>query len=784
MPVTELNSIYFFSSVMTLSVALSLWLFFRWNAVLHFVIWALGFVLLGGYFASHFLWSLFDWSVPLLDWGEQVLLGSAGTCLVLGSWLGWKDRFPTGLWLGWFALPVWAAIGWLSSWSLLPFTLVNLSLLILGYLGLAYVAWRQFCDEAEIASGWLSATTVCAALSLSIGLLPETGMTWLWLPLAQLFHLAMAVAFLLILLAEQRGRISRALAGEAGALERVTANNQHVSELDNWTGLLLRQVSDGVAICDEKGYVISFNKAAEHLFGLDHSEMTGRPIRQLFTPESWHKLVTAGERNGPFSAGHHELEGVHRNGTTLSLDVSMSALNIGGNLQGMVILRDITARKRQEERLGFYASHDALTGLINRRSFESELQNVLNASQAGWLVFLNLDDFKMVNEAFGHQAGDAALVALARRLRASLREDALVARYSGDEFVVFVPESSSWEESPLIAAVNLLLQRPIATRGMEFRLSGSMGVVRIPEHGDSLETLLRNANLAMFEAKRQGKNKAFLFNDELGRDVGLKADIATRLKSIVPDQQLAVYFQPRVGLPDRNLCGAEALVRWVLPDGSFVSPEIFIPVAEDTGQILRIGYWVMEETCRLLAGWTGYQDPFVVSINLSPRQLFDEQLVERIEGLRLRYGLAASQLEFEITESSAMQNPDYAIKVLLRLRALGYGLSMDDFGTGFSSLSQLRRLPVNVLKIDQSFVRNMHNDRQDRVMVAAIIELAGHLGLTVLAEGVETDEQFKLLDALGCNEIQGYLVSKPVPADRFAEKILKNWNQFSRTIDW
>jgi diguanylate cyclase (GGDEF)-like protein len=413
-----------------------------------------------------------------------------------------------------------------------------------------------------------------------------------------------------------------------------------------------------------------------------------------------------------------------------------------------------------------------------------ELNKLLEKDCQGWLVFLDLDDFKLINDALGHQAGDAALVAMSKRLLSALGEGALVSRFSGDEFVIFVSAGSGLREDDLLEKLNQLLHQPVSSSGMEFMLSGSLGVVRVPEHGKTVQALLRNADLAMYQAKRQGKNKFFLYTEKLQQELGRKADMATRLKSLVPDEQLSVFFQPRVGLPDRELCGAEALLRWRTPEGDFISPEQFIPVAEETGQILRIGYWVMEQACRWLSGWTVYHDPFVVSINLSPRQLFDERLVERIEALRLRYGLAAAQLEFEITESSAMQDPEYAIKVLLRLRALGYGLSLDDFGTGFSSLSQLRRLPVNVLKIDKSFVQNMVHDRHDRVMVAAIIELATHLELSVLAEGVETVDQLHLLDALGCNEVQGFLVSQPLPAEQFAEEVLINWNRYCRSLAW
>jgi diguanylate cyclase (GGDEF)-like protein/PAS domain S-box-containing protein len=780
MLVVDFRLVYFIGTIVCLAVAFAMWLFYRNNQQQAFLCWAMAFVMGGITYALAADGVLMRWGWPL-----QLPIGLGGTFLLIGGLFFRLPRLSRTVWWLLLFAPIWLLTGVLLNWPLFWRTLGPALLAVGGYIFLATCFWSRYKHHQQLASATFFVATMLAALVMLYRPLLPPGIHPAMFFFTQSLHLVMAIALLVLLLREQQEEASRMQAGKEGALQRILRSRRRLAELNDRTGLLLRQVSDGIVICDEKGAVISFNQAAERIFGYDQAEVAGTPFSRLLTPASWDQAF--GYREGhlvPNYEGHRELEGIHRSGMTLPIDISVSSLNFGEHVQQMVILRDVSERKKQESRLNFFATHDALTGLYNRHHFEQVLGDHLGRAAKGWLIFLDLDDFKLINDALGHQAGDTALVAISKRLLSTLGDEALIARHSGDEFVMFVTAGDKWTEERLLTELNQLLHQPVSSSGLEFMLSGSLGVVRVPEHGKTVHELLRNADLAMYQAKRRGKNKYTLYTESLLNEVGRKADMATRLKSLVPDEQLSVFFQPRVGLPDRELCGAEALLRWRTPEGEYVSPEHFIPVAEETGQILRIGYWVMEQACQWLAGWTSYQDPFVVSINLSPRQLFDERLVERIEALRLRHGLAAAQLEFEITESSAMQDPEYAIRVLSRLRALGYGLSLDDFGTGFSSLSQLRRLPVSVLKIDKSFIQNMVKDRHDRVMVAAIIELAVHLDISVLAEGVETRDQLNLLDALGCNEIQGYLVSKPLPAEQFVNEVLTNWNQYSRSLVW
>ncbi|MCH8544406.1 MAG: bifunctional diguanylate cyclase/phosphodiesterase [Alcanivorax sp.] len=435
-------------------------------------------------------------------------------------------------------------------------------------------------------------------------------------------------------------------------------------------------------------------------------------------------------------------------------------------------------RHRQSARdLAVLSDHDALTGLPNRACFEREAAQYLQRHSTALMVFLDLDDFKLINDSLGHRVGDQTLQVIARRLRQMAGDAALVARYSGDEFVLLVPALADGETVAWADRLLAIMRQPVVFNEVELMLSSSIGLARWPQDYkapcDRVECLVRSADLAMCEAKRAGKNKVCSYHSRLLLVQNHTADIAARLRRLDPDKELSLAFQPRMELATRQVRGAEVLLRWHTAEGEQISPASFIPVAEETGQILGLGYWVMEQACKALARWPVQDDPLVLSINLSARQLMDVQLVDRIEALRERYHLSAAQLEFEITESSAMGDMAGALHVLGRLRARGYGLSLDDFGTGFSSLSHLRSLPVDTVKIDRSFVCNLENERLDRVLVASIIELAGNLGLRVLAEGVETLDQLALLDSLGCDEVQGYFIARPMPEASFLETLVQ-----------
>jgi diguanylate cyclase (GGDEF)-like protein/PAS domain S-box-containing protein len=603
----------------------------------------------------------------------------------------------------------------------------------------------------------------------------------------QVLYLLISAGLILALYQSERLRADFASEVQEKALLRVLRSRRRVVQLREWTDVLLHQISDGVVVSDMNGVITGFNRGAEKIFGQQAKELLGKSVIELMQENLRPRDQSMSQMLSDFRERFRtpkEVIGRHHDGSVLELEMVVSPMAISDAEQMVAIIRDVSERKRQREQLHFMARHDALTGLPNRRCFEELVGQRLAAGQTGLLAFVDLDDFKLINDTLGHKAGDTALVAIAMRLVTLAGDDAVVARQSGDEFVLFIPgmieheAMRDWAEELVLRVRN-----PVSFDQIEFGLSCSVGLAPCLDSNIDVETLVREADLAMYQAKHSGKNRFRFFHDSMLAESNRVAELAGRLKRMDMDAELSLVFQPRMQLEGRQLGGAEVLLRWRTPEGDQIPPDQFIPVAEETGQILRLGYWVLEGACRHLAGWGHLRDSIVLSINLSARQLFDEYLVDRIEEVRMRYGLAPAQLEFEITESSAMQDIDYALRVLGRLRALGYGLSLDDFGTGFSSLSHMRQLPVDTIKIDRSFVQNLVSDRQQRVLVASIIELTGHLGMRVLAEGVETAAQLAMLDSLGCDEAQGYLIGKPMSAQDFTQRVLEDWEGIVASLE-
>lgn len=723
--------------------------------------------------------------LPAYDWLPSLLLAEsllkAGLFMVGVALLGggWIARYGVVL--------VLLGLVWLLACHFFPglhdgsCRWAGPALLALASLTLAGYFWRHR-DHQQPAGFTLAGA---GALLLSLLWLSQPGFAdgpfsvWHFatVPVA---YLMVSAGLILALYQSQRLRADFASEGQQRALIRVMRSRRRVVQLREWTDVLLRQISDGVVVSDMQGNITGFNRGAEKIFGYSARELLDKPVTELMPLSVRPQGVLLSEWLGGFReqfSRPRDTVGRRKDGEGIQLEMVVSLMALGDAEQLVAIIRDVSERKRQQSQLHFMARHDTLTGLPNRSHFESLVGLRLAAGMRGLLVFVDLDDFKLINDTLGHRAGDMALVAISRRLAGAAGEHGIVARQSGDEFVLFLPEMtdteqvSDWAES-LVARV----RGPVTFDEVEFVLSCSVGVTLSTERS-SVEQLVRQADLAMYHAKRTGKNRFSFFNPNMLTESNQVAALAARLKRMDMDAELSLVFQPRMRIDERELAGAEVLLRWTSSDGEQIPPDRFIPVAEETGQILRIGYWVLEQACGQLAAWGSSAQLLVLSINLSARQLFDDKLIDRIEALRQHYGLAPAQLEFEITESSAMQDADYALKVLGRLRALGYGLSLDDFGTGFSSLSHLRLLPVDTIKIDRSFIHGIESDRQQRMMVAGIIELTSNLGMQVLAEGVETSEQLMILDSLGCDEAQGYLIGRPIPAAAFEQTVLADWQE-------
>jgi diguanylate cyclase (GGDEF)-like protein len=425
-------------------------------------------------------------------------------------------------------------------------------------------------------------------------------------------------------------------------------------------------------------------------------------------------------------------------------------------------------KTKADERIEYLASHDSLTRLPNREMFNELLHHAIESAQRHRrrfaVLFIDLDRFKVINDSLGHQAGDALLVELAKRLRRALRASDVVARLGGDEFVVILGEADQTAD----VARNLLavLSQPLLLSGHECQTTASIGIAMYPADGLDVQTLTKNADMAMYLAKEEGKNGYRFFTNDT-RNLSIeRLQLEAALRRALERGQLSLHYQPKVAMAGEGVSGVEALLRWTHPEFGAVSPAQFIPLAEETGLIVPIGRWVLHEACAEAVRWQRRGlAPLPVAVNLSPRQFAGEHLLDDIDEALRASGLPPALLQLEVTESMVMRNVSRAVKVLDAIRSRGARLAIDDFGTGYSSMSLLKQLPIDTIKIDRSFVRDLPADSEDCAIVQAIISMAKALGLMIIAEGVETKEQEAFLRQLGCDDMQGFLFSRPVAAD-------------------
>ena len=431
---------------------------------------------------------------------------------------------------------------------------------------------------------------------------------------------------------------------------------------------------------------------------------------------------------------------------------------------------DIEERKELERQLKHQAFYDALTGLPNRALFHDRLEQALvrtgrRKNKIG-LLYLDLDNFKLVNDSLGHQTGDRLLIAAAHRLRACVRAEDTIARLGGDEFVVLLENLVTEADAlPLAAGITRQFVWPFPLDGRDLVVSVSIGIALGDASQTETDSLLRNADVAMYRAKAAGKGRYVVFDPSMHKDTLARLDLETDLRRALKDGELRLHYQPVVCIKTGQVTELEALVRWQHPVRGLILPAYFIPIAEETGLIVPLGEWVLEQACRQMAAWNDQAfaaGPLTVSVNLSPRQFQSPNLADDVLRTLGNTGLAPSCLKLEITEGAIMQDFDATITTLQQLKRLGVQIAIDDFGTGYSSLAYLKRLPLDVLKIDRSFVKGIGEDHEDTAIVRAIISLAGSLNLTVTAEGVERAEQAALLNAWACDQGQGYHFGRPL----------------------
>lgn len=445
--------------------------------------------------------------------------------------------------------------------------------------------------------------------------------------------------------------------------------------------------------------------------------------------------------------------------------------NRDGNLTGYLgTLTDITELKNAQLQMETLAFYDALTGLANRRLFRDRLESAILSAQRHQksvaLLFLDMDQFKRINDSLGHDAGDELLVVVAKRLKECVRETDTVSRIGGDEFTILL--TNIQHNSDVVTVAEKLLERlaePINIHNQEINTSVSIGITLTPDDSSDANILMKNADMAMYQAKELGRNNFQFFSEEMNRIVLEHIELENELENALIQNQFILTFQPKVNIHDFNVVGVECLLRWHHPVKGLIAPDKFIPIAEETGQILAIGDWVLQQACSKMALLikNGYMlATNKVAVNLSARQFTDPELLNRISNALKTSGLPASNLELELTESILMEDVENAISTMHSIKQLGITIAIDDFGTGYSSLSYIKRFPIDVLKVDRSFVMDIPDDQNDMAITAAVIAMAHKLNLTIVAEGVETKEQLSFLHSNRCNEGQGYFFSPPL----------------------
>lgn len=444
------------------------------------------------------------------------------------------------------------------------------------------------------------------------------------------------------------------------------------------------------------------------------------------------------------------------------------------------VLNDVTARKEAEGQLAFLANHDSLTNLPNRSLFDDRLHQALARADRGngfAVCFIDLDRFKLINDSLGHAAGDAVLIAVARRLGGLCRGADTLARLAGDEFVMLIEDIGDAGAAAGIAQrILAALAQPVHVGGRDIDVAASLGMALHPDDGNDTASLLRNADAAMYAAKAAGRNTFRFYDEAMNRRASQRLALESDLRRAVARRQLELFYQPQIRSADGRLAGVEALLRWRHPERGLVSPVEFIPLAEEAGIITELGEWALAEAARQIVAWRqqGIGVPRM-AVNLSPRQFHATDLANRLERILTAAGVENEWIELEITESAAMAHPEGAVEVLQRLRERGIQIAMDDFGTGHSSLAMLRTLPLNVLKLDRSFVQHLPESETDAAVAGAVVTLARRLGLSVVAEGVETEAQQHFLAGIGCDLLQGYLFSRPLPAAEFEAWLSKRY---------
>jgi len=527
---------------------------------------------------------------------------------------------------------------------------------------------------------------------------------------------------------------------------------------------------------DADGKLVTWNEAAAALLGYDLDEAAGLSVDDLLVERertAFRDLIARGVVAGSLAGLDIPAEGVglRKDGTEFRLGCSLFSWKEQGHPRFSAVLRDMSERQREEEELQRIANFDILTGLANRGRFYRRVEEALAQSLPVAVVMIDLDGFKDVNDTLGHAVGDSILCKVARRLENCIGADGMVARIGGDEFAIMLPRVDDLARAIEFARkVNAAIARPIVIDAQEVRVAASCGVALSPLHAQEPMELVGNADLALFKAKTSGRGRSFAFVPALRMEATARRLYGMELHRAVDEGEFILFYQPQVRLADGSLTGAEALLRWRHPERGLQSPAAFLPALEGGPLAATVGSWVLDEACAQAALWRrSGADKFRIGVNLFGAQFRVGDLASEVIETLERHGLPPEALELEITENIALDHDDVAVETLRRLHQYGVGISFDDFGTGYASLSLLKRYPLNRIKIDQSFVRGMLTSKQDASVIRAVLDMARSSDLETIAEGIETEMQHSDLLRQHCDEGQGYLFGKPMPARQFAE---------------